>query len=376
MFKHKRVLAVCTTAVITAVTLETMPDSKAEMNAKAASDAVSISAFERIEAEKYSSMSGIEIVGSEENPSIGYVENGDYLVFLNVDFGDGAKSVTLNAATPVGAAIELYLDSMTDTPVAICRLSSTGGFPDYQLFSTDVTDASGTHDLYVKFTGGEGYLLDLDSFQFYTKSTAALEGLGDINGDGRIDARDMTLAKRITLKQLKFNASADVDKSGKVDRTDIQWYQDYLTGKTMEFPKEMTLDDVVARCAVYSTRSPLISPQIARMMRISDLPFRRGTAQPNFMCTHKPCSLVAMMSSTMRSCHSCAVRPDWLYCSTASVPRESVYGSTLETVGVCLPKRISLMQSLLPRLFSSQMSMVNCGWTQARCRTKTPAFRQ
>jgi len=150
------------------------------------------SAFDRIEAEDYTSMSGVVIGGEGTGiKNVGYIENGDYLVFQNVDFGDGAGSVTLHAASPFGAAIEFYLDAMEGTPAAICRMNSTGGFQDYQLFSANVADASGTHDLYVKFTGGEGYLLDLDSFQFYEESLQAIEGLGDINKDGQIDARDL-----------------------------------------------------------------------------------------------------------------------------------------------------------------------------------------
>ena len=217
---------------------------QAGLTAGTTAEIQAISAFDRIEAEDYSSMSGV-VIGGEgtDTRNVGYIENGDYLVFKNVDFGDGAKSVTLHAASPVGAAIEFYLDSMEDTPAAICRMSSTGGFQDYQLFSANVSDASGKHDLYVKFTGGEGYLLDLDSFQFYTQSVEAATGLGDVNSDGRIDAGDMALAKRIALNQLKYQASADVDRSGKVDRKDIQWYQEYLTGRTEEFPKEMTLDE-------------------------------------------------------------------------------------------------------------------------------------
>lgn len=70
MFRQKRVVSVCTAA------------------------AAAISAFDRIEAEDYSSMSGV-VIGGEgtDTKNVGYIENGDYLVFRNVDFGDAHKNL-------------------------------------------------------------------------------------------------------------------------------------------------------------------------------------------------------------------------------------------------------------------------------------------
>lgn len=188
-----------------------------------------VSAFDKIEAENYSSMSGVQC---ENGKDVGYIENGDYLVFKNVDFGDGTKSVTVNAASPNGGcAVEFYLDSMSETPIAVCKVESTGSFQEYRLFSANADGASGTHDLYVKFTGGGGYLLNLDSFQFSTERIAQAAIAGDISGDGIISAADLTLAKRGILNGFTDRAAeqaADIDENGRAGSMDIDLLRDYL----------------------------------------------------------------------------------------------------------------------------------------------------
>lgn len=125
-----------------------------------------ISAFETIEAESFSSQEGIiteDLATGGQN--IGFVENGDYVMFSRVDFEDGARTfggkISGNACT-----MELYLDSMSGTPAAIVNFGGTSGFGDYQDIMFNIPVISGTHDLYIKFTGGEGYLMNADSFIF------------------------------------------------------------------------------------------------------------------------------------------------------------------------------------------------------------------
>ncbi len=62
--------------------------------------------------------------------------------------------------------------------------------------------------------------------------------LGDLNGDGKITAVDLSMAKRGKLKAFANNAqerAADVDQSGAVDESDFLWYMDYLTAQTKTF---------------------------------------------------------------------------------------------------------------------------------------------
>ena len=63
--------------------------------------------------------------------------------------------------------------------------------------------------------------------------------LGDVNFDGQIDGRDLTLAKRYygkTFPDRITALAADVDQSGEYDTVDITLLNDYLLTKIKEFP--------------------------------------------------------------------------------------------------------------------------------------------
>lgn len=130
-----------------------------------AASAKTISAFETIEAESFSAQDGIRIEDlASGGQNIGFIENGDYVMYRRVDFGDGAH--TFGGKISGNAAVmELYLDSM-DKTAAVVNFGGTSGFGDYQEIMFNIPVISGTHDLYIKFTGGEGYLMNADSFIF------------------------------------------------------------------------------------------------------------------------------------------------------------------------------------------------------------------
>ena len=60
--------------------------------------------------------------------------------------------------------------------------------------------------------------------------------LGDVDKDGAITAKDLTLVKRIARGKAEMNTAADVNCDGSVDRTDAAWYVQYLTAQTNELP--------------------------------------------------------------------------------------------------------------------------------------------
>lgn len=121
----------------------------------------SVPAYETIEAEDFTSQEGIQ---SEEG-NIGYVESGDWIMFRKVDFGDGAHSFTAKVSGQP-TVIELYTDSLSGSPAAKVRFSGTAGYDDYQEITWGIPEISDEHNLYLRFTGGDGYLLNMDSFVF------------------------------------------------------------------------------------------------------------------------------------------------------------------------------------------------------------------
>jgi len=130
--------------------------------------------FSIIEAESYTSQSGIQNeTCSEGGQDIGYIENNDYVVYNNINFGSGAKGFLVRVATAnSGGNIEIRLDSLTGTLVGTCAVTSTGDWQTWVTKTCLVSGASGTHNLYLKFTGGSGYLFNINWFQFTSGSVA------------------------------------------------------------------------------------------------------------------------------------------------------------------------------------------------------------
>ncbi len=134
-----------------------------------------ISAFETIEAEDYSTQEGVRTEDcTEGGQNVGYIENGDYIMFRNVDFEDGAKSFSARiAATTTGGNIEIYLDSLSNTPVGTCKAAGTGNWQEWIDVSCNIATTSGVHTVYLKFTGDDGtYLLNINNFVFGREAIA------------------------------------------------------------------------------------------------------------------------------------------------------------------------------------------------------------
>ncbi len=133
------------------------------------------SAFSQIEAESYNNQSGIQTEScSEGGEDVGYIENGDYAVYNNIDFGNGAESFHARVASSTnGGNIEIRLDSLTGPLAGICPVAGTGGWQTWADATCNVSGVSGKHDLYLKFTGGSGYLFNLNWFKFTGGSVTA-----------------------------------------------------------------------------------------------------------------------------------------------------------------------------------------------------------
>ncbi|RCX14840.1 dockerin type I repeat protein [Anaerobacterium chartisolvens] len=135
------------------------------------------SAFTKIEAESYNNQSGVQTeTCTEGGLDVGYIENGDYTVYKNIDFGNGALAFQARAATSTqGGNIEIRLDSINGPLVGTCPVGTTGGFQNWVDVSCNISGASGKHDLYLKFTGGSGYLFNLNWFQFTQSAFSRIE---------------------------------------------------------------------------------------------------------------------------------------------------------------------------------------------------------
>lgn len=195
------------------------------------------SAFSRIEAEEYNDInsSTMQIIGTAGGGSgIGYIENGDYLVYKSIDFGNGATVFKALVATTGTPNIELRLNSPTGTLIGTLPVASTGGFNAYEEQSCSVSKVTGKHDLYLKFSGA----VNIDWFTFDEDGGAGRKG--DVNGDGEIDSTDVTILKRYLLKKMSLSgenlSNADTNGDGEVNSTDLTLLKRYILGKIASFP--------------------------------------------------------------------------------------------------------------------------------------------
>ncbi len=153
----------------------TIPVVKSTKNGPAQIEA--LNPFERVEAETICWSEGIKTEKDENNSvCIGSIKKGSYIKVAGVDFGDGADKFTACAASAEsGGNIELHLDSKTGPIVGNLKVGGTGGWHNWEEVSCDVAGASGEHDLYLVFNGGDGFLMNVDWWKF--------EGAGSSSSD-------------------------------------------------------------------------------------------------------------------------------------------------------------------------------------------------
>lgn len=142
--------------------------------------------YYRVEGETMAYGSGIEVEDSSEGGrNLGSLEDGDYIKLESVDFLTGALSFDASVASAgEGGSIELRLDAVDGALVGTCNVSPTGAWQTWQLVSCDVSDASGVHDLYLVFRGSDGFLFNLDWWQFQPIDPLPPMGSGGSTGAG------------------------------------------------------------------------------------------------------------------------------------------------------------------------------------------------
>ncbi|MEU9791290.1 glycoside hydrolase family 43 protein [Streptomyces sparsogenes] len=138
------------------------------MTATGAPQVGTLNPYVRQEAETLAWGSGIETEPSSEGGmNLGWLENGDYVKVKGVAFGAGASSFATRVASATGGGtVEVRLGGPNGTVAARCAVPNTGGWQTWTTVSCPVSGAAGTQDLYLRFTGGSGYLANVNWWQF------------------------------------------------------------------------------------------------------------------------------------------------------------------------------------------------------------------
>jgi len=142
-------------------------------------------AFLQIQAESCNSFSAsyTQAFGIPNNggTAVGYVKDGDYIVFNNLDFGSGASSFRARVATESGTSIEIRKGSSSGSLLGTLSVTSTGSYENYQEFTCNISNVSGVNDLYLVF---KGYInTDWIMFTPITTSTASINAFTKIQAE-------------------------------------------------------------------------------------------------------------------------------------------------------------------------------------------------
>ena len=188
-----------------------------------------------IEAEDYNVQSGIDTEECSEGGSdVAYIENGDYIGFHGINFGRGAQSLNVRIASAGGSGkLEVHLDAPDGTLIGSMDVRETGGWQTWATQKCSVEATTGVHDVYFVFTGGEGYLYNLNWFSInYPYENDNLRG--DCNLDGAVTVLDAVMLQKWLVcasDQLTCWRNADLSGDQKIDITDLAMLKRLILGR-------------------------------------------------------------------------------------------------------------------------------------------------
>jgi hypothetical protein len=137
-----------------------------------------LDAFSKIEAERaclmfgnarieYLSFDQTNPVNPSNNDQLGKIKNKDWAAYKYIDFGAGAKSVTVCVAPGAKPAkIRFRLDNVWGTSVGLLQIPGGGDGKNFCVFTTDIKLTKGIHALYLDFSVDESDLLNIDWLEF------------------------------------------------------------------------------------------------------------------------------------------------------------------------------------------------------------------
>ncbi len=116
-----------------------------------------------LEAENYSSQSGIFTSSSGGVDYTGWIDHGDWIAFSNIDLGSGAANLTVNVAGIYnGGKIEMRLDDVTGTLAGTLVYNPTGNWTVWEQQPVAVSSSDGVHTVYFVFVDGPSYMYNID----------------------------------------------------------------------------------------------------------------------------------------------------------------------------------------------------------------------
>jgi len=117
-------------------------------------------------AQMVASSPGPQLEGSSEGDlDLGYIYNNSWAEFPKIDFSGKTEFLARVSSAANGGVVEVHLDKL-DGPLA-CKFTvpHTGGWQNWINVSAPLNGIEGEHKVFLRFLGGEGYLLNIERFQ-------------------------------------------------------------------------------------------------------------------------------------------------------------------------------------------------------------------
>jgi hypothetical protein len=129
-------------------------------------------------ASAYDSMSGVALEPcAESGQDLTTIENGDWAAYTNINLAGVNTFVARVACAGAGGSIEIHTDSASGTLIGTCSVTASGGSQAYTNVYCKVAGASGTHTVYLAFTGGISSLFNVEYFGLYSAPPAPTHNL-------------------------------------------------------------------------------------------------------------------------------------------------------------------------------------------------------
>jgi hypothetical protein len=133
-----------------------------------------LDAYSVLQAEAAAGQQGTESQETEDTgggQNVGWIGNGDWLRFDDVDFGDEpATTFAARIASDTddrGGRIEVRIDSPTSEPAGTLTIEDTGGWQDWESRTTEIAPTKGRHTVFITFAReGDGEFVNLNYLAF------------------------------------------------------------------------------------------------------------------------------------------------------------------------------------------------------------------
>lgn len=141
--------------------------------APASLPADAVDAYAPLQAEAAAAQQGTQTEDTSDEgggKDVGYVNNGDWLRFDDVNFGatPATKVVArVSSQSDSGGRLEIRIDTPTNQPVATLPMSNTGGWQKWQTRTADLKPVTGLHTVFVTFgNDGDDEFMNVNYFSF------------------------------------------------------------------------------------------------------------------------------------------------------------------------------------------------------------------